>query len=423
MNIKIKFIGAVSAVLLLTGCAGNTETESGSSSVSLSEISSETSSVSQASTSSTSSKSSTSSSISSSSLSSSSSEFVPVNVELPEDFRLSDYLSGFDDVKPMDYTVTSVNDNSCDQAVTDKAIAAYENSVYFAEALETAYNKFHIENGKLVPNIDIDEDDITSYLSLWGYGLSVNDNDDIVIETKAVGGITAKFDGVHDESIVILISFMPSSFFEWSGAAAAYYPVVYINSGGETSVIGVLSRQTLGAVNLIEFSDGTIHLMIGSGHTTGTQRTYIVSFADGKPVCELTLSGVLCADGIFYSYSDWSPKFPFFWDGEKYCGISGVKPSKELGRIICGNKNVLEAVPDAQKEYDDGKLVIIGGKYITFEHECVTFTVTDGGLEKSDLTVWSSDCQHFNRAELAEDTDKFDFGEEIELPLYNIVLD
>lgn len=417
-----KLICTALAAVMLTGCAagGSSEStlpESEGSSTSSSSAVSTVSSVS----SSTSTLSSTgTSSGASSSSSSRSPESVPVSFELPEDFRLADCLPGFDDIKPMGYTVTAIAENTCEQEVTDKAIEAYVSSAYFAEALETAYDRFHIENGKLVPNTDLDEEHISSYLSMWGYGLSVNNNDELEIETEVLGGITAKFDGENDESIVLLISYMPSSFFEWSGAVPAYYPVVYINSAGEASVIGTLSRQTLQSVDMIEFDDGTIHLMVKSGHTVGTARCYIVSFENGKPECELVLSDVLCEDGIFYSCPYFGLKFPFFWNGKAYCGISGAKPGNV--EIICGNKDVLEAVPDAQREYDEGTLFIIGGKYVTFARQQVTFTLTDSGFEKIDGMIYHSEGRLFNRVTFGEDTEQFDFGEEIELPLYNILL-
>ncbi len=425
-----KIICAALAAVMLTGCAasGNSENtptkgENSSSSGGTGSfvVSTDTSTSTDTSVSSISSTSSTLSSAPFSS-SSSSSDSASIIVAFPENFKLGDYVSGFDDVQPMGYTVTPLADNTCGQAVIDKAIEAYESSVYIKEAFETAYERFHVENGELIPNVDIDAEHITDYLSIWGYGLSVNDNDEIDIETKAISGVTAKFDGVNNESIVILISFMPSSFFEWSGGMA-YYPVVYINGVGEASFIGTLSRQTLYSIDMIEYEDGTIHLMVSSGHTDGTSRCYIVSFRDGKLNCELLLHYVLCGDGIFYSCPYRSLRSPFFWNGEEYCGISGVKPDRELAEIICGNKSVLESVPDAQKEYDNGTLFIVGGKYITFAGRDVTFTVSDRGFEENDSMIYYSKSCFFDRVEIGENTGQYDMGEETELPLYNIVLD
>lgn len=313
----------LASLLLLTGCNQPSEEPPPSASES-------TSSTVSASTSSTSSSSSTSISVSgsenSSSSVSSSSESAPTFRELPEGFRLSDYISGYDEVKPMEYTVTAVNDSTCEQALLDKAVEVYESSDYYDEALETACGYFHIEGGELIPNTDVDENDIEDYRSIWGYGLSVNDNE-IEIETTALCGVTAKFDGTHDESIVVLSSYMPRSFFEWSGAGTEYFPVVYINSNGDASVLGTLSRQTLGAVDMIEFADGTIHLVVSSGHTMGTSRCYIVSFKDGKPVCELVLSAVLCEDGIFYECPYPSLRFPFSMTAKRTAAYRASDPT------------------------------------------------------------------------------------------------
>lgn len=420
----------LAALLLLSGCAAdrsseNTPPSESEYSANSAGISDSTGSTDGSGNSGSSDNLSSSSSLSGTSAPASSStpeESAPKSHALPEGFRLSDYISEFDDVKPMEYTVTAVNDSTCGQALLDKAVEVYESSDYYDEALETACVYFHIEGGELIPNTDVDDNDIEDYRSIWGYGLSVNDNE-IEIETTALCGVTAKFDGAHDESIVVLSSYMPRSFFEWSGAGTEYFPVVYINGNGDASVLGTLSKQTLGAVDMIEFADGTIHLMVSSGHTTGTARCYIVSFKNGKPVCELVLSAVLCEDGIFYGCPYPSLRFPFFYDGEEYRGVSGVKPSRELADMICGDTGVLEAVPDAQEEYDNGTLFIIGGKYITFAKQDVTFTVNGGVLEKCSSTVYHSDGNFFNRVSSVEDTEPYDLGDEIKLPLYNILLD
>ncbi|MDE7362327.1 MAG: hypothetical protein K2N38_10385 [Oscillospiraceae bacterium] len=419
-----KFIFATLMAVTLTGCTISGDSESAlpeSENLSLTNSANSSSSLNSTITSSVLS-SSTSSSASSSTLSSSPSESAPESSAFPEGFKLSDYVSGFDDVEPMKYTVTAVKDSTCDQAVVDKAIEAYKSSACFSDALEHAYEVFRVENGELIPTADdMDEKYISSYRSIMGEGLLVNDNGEIDISVFVSCSAKLK-SGDNSEYIVILSSYAPMEFKEYSGSVI-YYPFVYINADGEATVVEVLSRQTLQAVNLIEYSDGTTHLMVYSGHTVGTQHCYIVSFKDGKPNCELSLSSVLCEDGVFFERVDSGlPGFPFFWDGEKYCGVSGVIPSKGLADIICGNKNVLEAVTDPQNEYDEGTLFIIGGKYVAFTKQGVTFVVTDAGFEKSALKVYPSDGHFFTRVEIGDDVFQFDYGEEIKLLSYNTVL-
>lgn len=417
MNIKVGFISVISAALLLTGCAGNTETESGSSSVPDPEKSSETSSVSQSTATDTSSAigTSTATSTSSSSLTSSSS-----TATYPEEFKISDYMSGFEDVEPVEFVFSEVKSNLCDDSIIEKALEVYKNSEYFSEAIESAYDRFQAENGQLIPRNDElrkDEKTLSIYMDMWGNMLSVNDSNEIEIGTSAVYGFTAKLDGIHDESIVVLESYLPAGFMEYSGTTV-FYPVVYINTDGEATVIKLLSRQTLQNITRIEFADGTIQLLVRSGHTTGTQRSIVYSFMDGKPIEELCFSNIWREDSVFFGgFDSNTPSKAFFRYGNEYCMLEAVQPSKAISDMLCADKNILEAIPDAAKEIADGNVYVIGGKYVSFKTQRKTFEFVNGSFQMRSSYISNGDEYSLTRSE-----DYWDWGD-FEVSVYNINLD
>lgn len=417
MNIKVGFISVISATLLLTGCAGNTETESGSSSVPDPEKSSETSSVSQSTATDTSSAigTSTATSTSSSSLTSSSS-----TATYPKEFKISDYMSGFEDVEPVEFVFSEVKSNLCDDSIIEKALEVYKNSEYFSEAIESAYDRFQAENGQLIPRNDElrkDEKTLSIYMDMWGNMLSVNDSNEIEIGTSAVYGFTAKLDGIHDESIVVLESYLPAGFMEYSGTTV-FYPVVYINTDGEATVIELLSRQTLQNITRIEFADGTIQLLVRSGHTTGTQRSIVYSFMDGKPIEELCFSNIWREDSVFFGgFDSNTPSKAFFRYGNEYCMLEAVQPSKAISDMLCADKNILEAIPDAAKEIADGNVYVIGGKYVSFKTQRKTFEFVNGSFQMRSSYISNGDEYSLTRSE-----DYWDWGD-FEVSAYNINLD
>lgn len=417
MNIKVGFISVISAALLLTGCAGNTETESGSSSVPDPEKSSETSSVSQSTATDTSSAigTSTATSTSSSSLTSSSS-----TATYPEEFKISDYMSGFEDVEPVEFVFSEVKSNLCNDSIIEKALEVYKNSEYFSEAIESAYDRFQAENGQLIPRNDElrkDEKTLSIYMDMWGNMLSVNDSNEIEIGTSAVYGFTAKLDGIHDESIVVLESYLPAGFMEYSGTTV-FYPVVYINADGEATVIELLSRQTLQNITRIEFADGTIQLLVESGHTTGTQRSIVYSFNDGKPIEELCFSNIWREGSVFFGgFDSNTPSKAFFRYGNEYCMLEAVQPSKAISDMLCADNNILETIPDAAKEIADGNVYVIGGKYVSFKTQRKTFEFVNGSFQMRSSYISNGDEYSLTRSE-----DYWDWGD-FEVSVYNINLD
>ncbi len=421
-----KMICAVLIAALASGCASKNNIENGQmSDTEASESSSSSSSSSSSLSSFSSSSSSESSSSTQTSTSSVSSGSAPEVGTLGENFKLSDYVSGFDDVVPVKYTVTEVEDSTCEQSVIDKAIEAYESSPYFQSALDKANDNLFVDNGEIVMRPDSRFDDYT--VSEYKKNLCINSAGELDIVTTGFYSFTAKMDGQNEESVVVLKTLVPDEFFEYSGTAD-FYPVVYINNSSEANMIDILSRQTLQEVCMIEFADGTKQLMVISGHTTGTHRTFIFSFKDGIATEEVMSSYIWMDGASFFGGSN--VKTPFFWDGEKYCGISGVKPSKALADIICNDKNVLELVPDAAQEFEDGNVFIIGGKYVSFETQNVTygnnmfghitFEVVDGKIVRSDLFLHKSDGNELGRLSRSEDYYGWDY---FEPPVYNINLD
>lgn len=423
MNIKVRFISVISAALLLTGCARNTETESGSSSVPDSVKSSDTSSVSPSTATDTSSAIGTSTATSTSSSTntlSSSSTSSNSAATYPEEFKISDYMSGFDDVEPVGVEYVDPDSISCDETIIEQALEVYKNSECFSEAIESAYDRFQVENGQLIPRdaeLIKDEKMLSSYMDMWGNMLSVNDSNEIEIGTSAVYGFTAKLDGIHDESIVVLESYLPAGFMEYSGTTV-FYPVVYINADGEATVIELLSRQTLQNITRIEFADGTIQLLVESGHTTGTQRSIVYSFNDGKPIEELCFSNIWREGSVFFGgFDSNTPSKAFFRYGNEYCMLEAVQPSKAISDMLCADNNILETIPDAAKEIADGNVYVIGGKYVSFKTQRKTFEFVNGSFQ-----MRSSYISNAKEYILTRSNDYWDF-EGIEVSAYNINLD
>ncbi len=406
MNNKLRFFGVLSAALLLTGCAGNTETESGSPESSSSEISSEASSDTQSAETSTSTEAKPSSS---SSVSSSAPELV-------KNIKLSDYVSDFDDVEPVGFELSVLDGNLCDDSIVDKAIQAYENTEYYAEALEGARKYFAVENGELTAVPSEYSDGYTAGEILKH--LCVNESGELDINTKGYLSFTDKLDGQNEESIVVLDTLLPHSFVEYSGTED-FSPIVYINKDGEATVVEQLSRQTLQKITRIKFDDGTIHLMVESGHTTGTQRSIVFSFEDGTPKEEIQL-GYMSGENLYFlhNFQYYSENYSniFFRDGEQYCTVSGVKPSKAISDMLCADENVLAEIPDAAKEIAEGNVYVFGGKYVSFETQHITFVLADGKFQK-DRYICSADEVGLTRSE-----DYWGF-EDIDAPSYNVNLD
>ncbi|MCM1164678.1 MAG: hypothetical protein NC299_00850 [Lachnospiraceae bacterium] len=411
MNIKRKIVCAALMAVMLAGCADGGSVESGSRSTASTSSEAWTSPQSSASTS--------SAAASSSARTSSadvSSESEPEYVPLGEDFKLSGYVSRFDDVKAVRYEMTEIGGISCESSAADRAVEAYVSSEIYADAVKTAYEYFNVENGELMPSSDdIDEDDVSSYVSTWGQSLSVNGSGEIEIGIDVLYGFTARLDGVHDESIVVLRTYLPSSFREWS-ETTTFFPVIYINGSGEAGVIEILSRQMLKQMFRIDFDDGTTQVMVTSGHSSGTERAIIVSFKDGVAAEEISASSIWGDDSAFWEGFDRIVK-PFFWDGEKYCCISGAEPSKALADIICADKDILARVPDAAKEIEDGNVFVIGGRYVTFQASGVTFEVDCGRFESCRLFIYRPSDFKLSRSE-----DYWQF-EDFEVPAYNVNLD
>lgn len=292
----------------------------------------------------------------------------PAPVPIPENFKISDYITDFDIVQPSKYILFDTDEyQNSDEAAENAAIEAYKNSFYYENALEDIKFLFHYENGVLTPN---EENRGALFLDTYQYLTAP----EFEIVPKVVQSFKGKFDGENEEHLILLCVPLPPDYWSWSGTAVFFIPV-YVNSGGEAIILDDACSQDHSGFECVYYNDsGAIHAILNFGHNEGAAAGAIYSFADGRPKLEVRFRPVWCMDGFkengLFLYSGWGFFAPFFFNGEtrEYCALKGVEPNRDLAEIICTNDKILEKVPNAREEYENGHLWIVGGKYITFLH-------------------------------------------------------
>lgn len=308
----------------------------------------------------------------------------PAPVPIPENFAISNYITDFDPMQPAFYTLFEDSDYQIyDEAANNAAVEAYKNSFYYENALEDIKSLFHYEDGVLTPN---EENWGMLFLDTYQYLTSP----EFEIAPKAAEGFKGKFDGVNEEYLIILYVPLPPACLAWSGTADFFVPV-YVNARGEAFILDDVCHQSHSGFECVYYDNsGVIHAVFNFGHNEGGKTSAVYSFANGSPKLELLLYGHIeimegfKQDGLFLCYG-WYTYAPFFWNEEisEYCAVNGVAPDKELAEIICTNEKILEKVPDAAEQWENGEMWIIGGKYITFQHNGSSFEYKDGDFEEA----------------------------------------
>lgn len=297
--------------------------------------------------------------------------------DYPEDFKLSDYITDFDDVELT--SCSYVGDTAfpqADAAAVEIAVETYKASEMYAENVDELNKIFRFENGEFVRNEGYEQSFYAEEVEKYYLDKSRAPEPCAVI--TPVRSFSGKFDGEHDGSVILLKTVLPRwDRAEYSGNVHFHVPV-FVNSEGEGQLLNEACSQAYGMFKILHCS-GTFHALFGFGHNESGQTSAIYSFSGDT--AKLTFSGstIDTYDWILLGGYGWYSFEPIMFDKEngEFCGIKGVEPSEELAEIICSDKIVLAYVPDAWERYKDGSLQIVGGKYVTFGSgipwEAVTF--------------------------------------------------
>lgn len=343
-------------------------------------------------------------------------------IPLPEDFRLSDYITDFDDVE-LSYC-SYINDLSfpqADEAVIAKAIEAYKSSALYTEAIDGLKEIFSYENGELICSVEYTGSDPVEallskeYITERAYFIDRSAAPEIALKPDVIKSYRAPFDGENKESLILLCTALPMSKQDWSGHYH-YYVAVYVNADGEAQILYDACRQDYREFSLVCYShwEPPIHALFGFGHNQSGQRSALYSFADGKPKLELSGCPLSVYQGLLlggFGWGFWNP-FLFNMENGEFCAVAAVTPSEELAKIICSDPTVLSYVPDAWEVYQKNWLQIIGGKYITFN---------TGIPWQDDTFVYNDSRKCFERIDQSVSVLERDFPEQI-TKSYNVDL-
>ncbi|MCM1055841.1 MAG: hypothetical protein NC394_10015 [Bacteroides sp.] len=274
----------------------------------------------------------------------------------------------FDDIIPTEFSVFDGDAfPSGDKAAEAAAVAAYKSSELYTEALEQAKELCRYENGELV----LAEDNWKTVYG--GYGDYIDESAAPETELKAyvIDGVSAKFDGLTEENIFFLAAAAPDSYIISSGDSADFVFPVYVNAQGEAFLLECAGYQEAISVEFIRYGKtGKIHLISNGAHSEGTMLTSVYSFENGQPRVEL------CTHGAFvtvegngrtlrwdYSYA-WSSFVFYSEELSRYCGIKDAPISEAAAEMICSDEDMLEYEPNIREAYENGRLSVLGGKYI-----------------------------------------------------------
>ena len=303
---------------------------------------------------------------------------VETTTELPEPydwsgFVLSEHCGEFDEAEPLKYHTWEYTDvPEIEPSRLDSAYQAVIESDYYKEV--TALGNERLEwNGS-----DFVWSEESYYFLLESYSRYIDYEaaPELVLKPEFINCIQLPFDGVNTEEIMIFGFPLAESEIEWSGTSKMYI-AVYVNADGEARVIYEVSDQTLSTqINPIEYSDGMIHLEFGSGHTSGTSSSTILSFSNGEYKVEYEGIAVRCDEDGFVMRDDISAFFEhnilLFRDGLRncYCELKRVPLSDEISRAILADESVNAESGD--------HVYAVGGKYIlTYKG---VFVIEDGML-------------------------------------------
>lgn len=282
-----------------------------------------------------------------------------------EEFNIHDYFTDFDSATPMKYwKCGGFNIHKLDLNIMEIAISALKESEYYKSVITEAKQILVYENGK---HQAISETwTIETYLEYF----NKDDASEFEFQPVLVNNFTTNFDGKNEGFIFIFEIPLPPTDVEWSGASTFYVPV-FVNNDGKAFILEEAAQQTLYSANVITYSDGISHMLFDSGHTTGTQQSFIYSFNNGVPKLELENYCITSQNDDYMLYRD-SPDSSywyllFFRDAERdcYCAISEVAATDEFAEYIHNNPIIIEKYANEIDNFDEAEITIFGGKYIS----------------------------------------------------------
>lgn len=308
---------------------------------------------------------------------------------IPDNFSLANYIAGFDDAEPIQYTVFTSRYSYEYKKTPDAeqaALDAVNGSKYIERINAEARDMLEYKDGVYTCREDKYGFLTDTYIEYMG--------EDYKVEPRLLQTRSALFDGKSREYIFTYIVPLHWDFLEWSGTSEFVIPV-YVNSNNEAFILDEAARQTLSLPDLLHYSDGVIHAAFTWGHTSGTMGSAIYSFSNGKPKLEFKGCGLKYDTMGTVLFNDISGFFGegslFFRDGIRdcYCGVDGVPVSDELAEILRNNADI----PDFDKVRDE--LAAYGGQYI-FCGDC-TFKVQDGKFCDSEYgNIYREDYEYNN---------------------------
>lgn len=281
------------------------------------------------------------------------------------DVGIEGHIEGFDDVIPMKFTLGKGAEKPEDVPadILDIAVNAYRETDYYRDALDFMKQYYsYDENGGLVVPADGEMHFIARY------------DRDFIMEAAApevdIKAFPAYYYKVGDGHLVVLLTVLPEGLLDWSGTGVAHIPV-YINSSGETFILDEACSQDYAGCITLEYEDSSVHAVMDYGHNMGGMQLAVYSFEGGVP------KGEIIGWDHFAVYDDMPVLFRYnaaymnelyFRDSVsgKYCIVKGAAPDEELARAICSDETVLTDIPEAWELYENDKLKIFGGRYVTF---------------------------------------------------------
>lgn len=310
------------------------------------------------------------------------------------DVGIEGHIEEFDDVIPMKFTLGKGAEKPEDVPadILDIAVNAYRETDYYRDALEMMKEYWsYDEKGELVASED--------YYYLPEFAK------DMLISSAApeidIDAFPVYYYRVGDGHLLVLEVVLPENLRDWSGTVVAHIPV-YINGSGETFILDEACSQDYADCVTLEYEDGAVHAVVDYGHNMSGMQLAVYSFEGGVPKVEIIgwdHFEIYEDMPVLFRYNAGYMNELYFRDSVsgKYCIVKGAAPDEELARAICSDETVLADIPEAWELYENGKLKIFGGRYVTFYYgNGYTYTVDPdtGGLTGADtvtLTNYTDD--------------------------------
>lgn len=305
------------------------------------------------------------------------------------DVGIAGHIEEFDDATPMKFTLGkgAETPEEIPADILEAAVNAYRETDYYKDALDFMKEYYsYDENGELV----VPADDEMHFIARY--------DRDFIMETAApevdIKAFPAYYYKAEDGHLLVLAVVLPEGLLDWSGTGVAHIPV-YINGSGETFILDEACSQDYADCVTLEYEDGSVHAVMDYGHNMGGMKLAVYSFEDGVPKVEIIgwdHFEIHEDMPVLFRYNAAYMNELYFRDSAsgKYCLVTGADPDEELARAVCSDETVLADIPEAWELYQNNKLKIFGGKYVTFYYgNGYTYSIDPdiGGLAEADTVI------------------------------------